>query len=78
MQGVSPKTYYASVEAPIEALRSVATEREFNSLDASGKLETPLECAAGKVVFVDLDSAKEGERENSLESHGKKYINIIM
>ncbi|KAH8292595.1 hypothetical protein KR018_010171 [Drosophila ironensis] len=68
LQGVSPKTYYASVENPIEALRSVAAKREHNTIDASGKLARPAKCAAGKAVIVSFEDAKES-REATLESH---------
>ncbi|KAH8275143.1 V-type proton ATPase subunit S1 [Drosophila bipectinata] len=68
LQGVSPKTYYTSVENPTEALRSVAAKREHNSIDASGKLVNPAKCAAGKALFVSFEDSKES-REATLESH---------
>ncbi|XP_016998072.2 V-type proton ATPase subunit S1 [Drosophila takahashii] len=68
LQGVSPKTYYTSVENPSEALRSVAARREHNSIDASGKLTTPAKCSAGTALFVSFEDAAE-TREASLESH---------
>lgn len=68
LQGVSPKTFYANVENPVEALRAVATEREFNSVDKSGKLATPLPCDSGKVVFVNFESTK-SDRGATLEAH---------
>ncbi|KAH8316310.1 hypothetical protein KR067_004692 [Drosophila pandora] len=68
LQGVSPKTYYTSVENPTEALRSVAAKREHNSIDASGKLVSPAKCAAGKALFVSFEDSKES-REATLESH---------
>lgn len=68
LQGVSPKTYYTSVENPSEALRSVAAKREHNSIDASGKLTTPAKCAVGTALFVTFEDAAES-REASLESH---------
>ncbi|EDW89477.1 V-type proton ATPase subunit S1 [Drosophila yakuba] len=68
LQGVSPKTYYTSVENPSEALRSVAAKREHNSIDASGKLTTPAKCAVGTALFVTFEDAATS-REASLESH---------
>ncbi|KAH8402194.1 hypothetical protein KR009_010428 [Drosophila setifemur] len=68
LQGVSPKTYYTSVENPSEALRSVATQREHNIIDANGKLVSPAKCAAGKALFVSFEDASES-REATLESH---------
>ncbi|KAH8253786.1 hypothetical protein KR032_006851 [Drosophila birchii] len=68
LQGVSPKTYYTSVENPTEALRSVAARREHNTIDASGKLSSPAKCSAGKALFVSFQDAAES-REQTLESH---------
>ncbi|KAH8291337.1 hypothetical protein KR054_010808 [Drosophila jambulina] len=68
LQGVSPKTYYTSVENPSEALRSVAARREHNSIDASGKLSSPAKCSAGTALFVSFEDAAES-REQTLESH---------
>ncbi|EDV59397.1 V-type proton ATPase subunit S1 [Drosophila erecta] len=68
LQGVSPKTYYTSVENPSEALRSVAAKREHNSIDASGRLTTPAKCAVGTALFVTFEDAAKS-REDSLESH---------
>ncbi|KAI8038458.1 V-type proton ATPase subunit S1 [Drosophila gunungcola] len=68
LQGVSPKTYYTSVENPSEALRSVAAKREHNSIDASGKLVTPAKCSVGTALFVSFEDATES-REDVLEAH---------
>ncbi|EDW79783.1 uncharacterized protein Dwil_GK17837 [Drosophila willistoni] len=71
LKGVSPKTYYTSVENPTEALRSVATKREYNTINASGQLVKPLKCSAGKAVTITFDDADADveTREAKLESH---------
>lgn len=70
LRGVQSKTFYASVESPVEALRSVAGEREFNTVDASGKFANPLELSEGKVVFVNFEEPVESNvRGATLESH---------
>ncbi|XP_034652236.1 V-type proton ATPase subunit S1 [Drosophila subobscura] len=68
LQGVSPKTYYTSVENPSEALRSVAAKREHNSIDASGRLVSPAKCSVGTALFVSFEDDEE-TREVTLESH---------
>ncbi|XP_022232020.2 V-type proton ATPase subunit S1 [Drosophila obscura] len=68
LQGVSPKTYYTSVENPSEALRSVAAKREHNSIDASGRLVSPAKCSVGTALFVSFED-DEDVREATLESH---------
>lgn len=75
LQHISPKTYYANVEDPFEALRSVSKEREFNSVDMSGKLTTGLTCKPGKVVFVNFDN-DEKERGAVLEAHDAAIADI--
>ncbi|XP_068146848.1 V-type proton ATPase subunit S1 [Drosophila tropicalis] len=71
LKGVSPKTYYTSVENPTEALRSVATKREYNTINASGQLVKPLKCSVGKAVTITFDDADADveTREAKLESH---------
>lgn len=69
LQGVSPKTYYASVENPIEAISSVAQNQEDNSVDKSGRLSNPLECAPGKVVYVSFSDLSNKDRASTLEAH---------
>ncbi|XP_062130642.1 V-type proton ATPase subunit S1 [Drosophila sulfurigaster albostrigata] len=68
LQGVSPKTYYTSVENPSEALRAAATKREHNTIDATGKLANPVKCEVGSAVFVTFDDAAE-TRAATLQSH---------
>lgn len=77
LQGVSDKTFYASVENPVEALHGTDKVFEFNTVDASGKLSKPLETAAGKINFVAFDDKDESLiRGSSLQLHGK-IINIF-
>ncbi|KAH8371678.1 hypothetical protein KR093_008431 [Drosophila rubida] len=68
LQGVSPKTYYTSVENPSEALRAVAKKREHNIVDANGKLVNPLECEVGAAVVVTFEDVAE-TRAATLQSH---------
>ena len=76
LQGVGSKTFYASVENPVEALSSVAdSEPEYNSVDATGKFANPLELSKSKIVFVNFDDeAKSSARDSVLESHGKLIL----
>ncbi|KAH8261002.1 hypothetical protein KR044_001852 [Drosophila immigrans] len=68
LQGVSPKTYYTSVENPSEALRAAAQKREHNSIDANGQLVNPVKCEVGSALFVSFEHAGE-TRAATLESH---------
>ncbi|XP_023305259.2 V-type proton ATPase subunit S1 [Lucilia cuprina] len=69
LQGVSDKTFYAAVENPVEALRQLDGEAEYNSVDASGKFSTPLKTAAGKINFVTFEDDHTAVRGSNLKSH---------
>lgn len=71
LQGVSDKTYYAAVENPVESLKSIEGEEEYNSVDASGKFSKPLETAAGKINFVKFNDEQSSVRGSNLQSHGR-------
>ena len=59
------------MENPLEVLRTVSADRQYNSVDATGVLANPLDFAAGKVTFVNFDDLNEENRASILESHGK-------
>ncbi|TMW40524.1 hypothetical protein DOY81_014396, partial [Sarcophaga bullata] len=75
---VGSKTFYASVENPVEALRSVVgSEREYNSVDATGKLANPLEVSKSKIVFVNFDDeAQSNARDSVLELHDSVIASV--
>jgi len=75
LQGVETKSYYGSVENPIEAIRSSTKNREFNTVAKNGELTNSIECNAGKVVFVTFES-NGNDRETLLEQHDSA-INAI-
>ncbi|XP_055837734.1 V-type proton ATPase subunit S1 [Episyrphus balteatus] len=56
----TPKTYYGSVENPLEALRKVTENRESVTVDGNGKLEREIECQLGKEIIIDLSNIDEG------------------
>lgn len=70
------KTFYASVENPVEALSlAVGSDAEYNSVDATGKLAKPLEVSKSKIVFVNFDDeAQSNARDSVLELHGKLIL----
>ncbi|KAM8714211.1 hypothetical protein ACLKA7_014364 [Drosophila subpalustris] len=68
LQGVSPKTYYTSVENPAEALRTAAQKREHNSIDANGQLVHPIKCEVGSAVVVSFEDHADS-RASTLQSH---------
>ncbi|KAL7735217.1 hypothetical protein ACLKA6_016130 [Drosophila palustris] len=68
LQGVSPKTYYTSVENPAEALRAAAQKREHNSIDANGQLVHPIKCEVGSAVVVSFEDHADS-RASTLQSH---------
>lgn len=78
LQGVGSKTYYSSVENPVEALRSVAADSKVYTVDASGKLDNSLELSK-KVLFIkfeDVEVESAGRRGAILESHDKIMASI--
>ncbi|XP_073848414.1 vacuolar H[+] ATPase AC45 accessory subunit isoform X2 [Musca autumnalis] len=66
LQEVPEKTFYASVEDPVDALKSIG-EYEYNSVDTTGKLSNEL--TEGKTVFVTFDDLSDSNRAACLESH---------
>ncbi|XP_061401243.1 V-type proton ATPase subunit S1 [Musca vetustissima] len=75
LQEVPEKTFYASVEDPVDALKSIG-DYEYNSVDATGKLSNNLELNEGKVVFVTFDDQSESNRAACLESHDSIITSI--
>lgn len=68
LRSVSPKTYYAQVESPLEALRTLTQQRAHVSIDAEGQFSAPVEAKPGNVYFVNFDSVKLS-RGATLEAH---------
>lgn len=82
LKGVIPKTYYTSVENPIEAIRKITIGSESAYIEEDGNLDHPISCQPGKVILVDLGSeTREGlsnvfSREETLEMHDATMANI--
>lgn len=70
LQGVSGKTFYAAVENPVDTLRTIDEDAEYNTIDASGKFAKPLETAPGKINLVKFNDEESAVRGFNLESHG--------
>lgn len=83
LKGVAPKTFYTSVENPVEAIRQVSTGSESAYIDEEGNLDHEISYEPGKVVFVDLESessdglASTLSREKKLEMHDEIIEEII-
>ncbi|XP_030377081.1 V-type proton ATPase subunit S1 [Scaptodrosophila lebanonensis] len=75
LRGVSPKNYYSNVQNPTEALRSVASKREHNTIDSTGQFVSPVNCTVGTALFVTFDDVKE-TRAATLESHDAAISSI--
>lgn len=77
LQGYSPKTFYASVQSPSEALRAISEKREYNIVDSEGNLQAPLKCEIGKITFVNFDDlAEDNERNANLAAHDAAIAKI--
>lgn len=71
LQEVSAKNFYASVDKPVETLRSISDIHEYNTVDRSGNLASPLELENGKVIFIKFEDDEALERSATLEWHGE-------
>ncbi|KAM7342256.1 vacuolar H[+] ATPase AC45 accessory subunit [Cochliomyia hominivorax] len=76
LQGVSDKTFYASVENPVEALRTISKDSKYITVDATGKFSTPLETSAGKINLVKFNDEKFGVRGFNIELHDSIMASI--
>ncbi|CAD7014991.1 uncharacterized protein LOC101451190 [Ceratitis capitata] len=77
LQGITPKTFYRSVNNPEKVLQSLDPNSETIIISKSGKLETPLKCKAGKVVFFRFEAEPELSREDILETHDFAISNLM-
>ncbi|XP_067631258.1 V-type proton ATPase subunit S1 [Eurosta solidaginis] len=78
LQSVSPKTFYRSVENPVQVLEAIDPNYETFAISKGGKLETPLKCKAGRVVFLRFSEEDTGlGREDTLEAHDYAIANLM-
>uniref|UniRef100_A0A1L8EEW2 Putative vacuolar h+-atpase v0 sector accessory subunit s1 ac45 n=1 Tax=Haematobia irritans TaxID=7368 RepID=A0A1L8EEW2_HAEIR len=75
LQEVPQKNFFASVENPVEALRSIGNH-EYNSIDSSGKLAHPIDTGKANIVFVVFDDESDFDRTTCLESHDSVIAEI--
>lgn len=76
LQGVGDKTYYAAVENPVEALRTIGGEHYYSSVDKNGQISDNVEVDIGKITFLDFSDAHNQDRVSSLRKHGKEKKNM--
>ncbi|XP_013114516.1 V-type proton ATPase subunit S1 [Stomoxys calcitrans] len=76
LQDVPEKNFYASVENPVEAIRSLG-EHEYNSVDSTGNLRNALDTGNANIIFVTFDELDKNEdRAVCLELHDSVIADI--
>lgn len=79
LQATHPKTYYASVENPVQALSSLNKSQEYYTIGANGNLEESLNLAQDKIFFINFDDREDfnKDRKDILREHDAAIAKII-
>uniref|UniRef100_A0A0K8WGH8 V-type proton ATPase subunit S1 n=1 Tax=Bactrocera latifrons TaxID=174628 RepID=A0A0K8WGH8_BACLA len=77
LQNITPSTFYMRVDSPVKVLEELDPNYEVITISRSGKLEIPLKCKAGKVVFLRFSDETGLNREETLETHDIAISNVM-
>ncbi|XP_011194354.2 V-type proton ATPase subunit S1 [Zeugodacus cucurbitae] len=77
LQTIKPSTFYMRVDSPENVLEKLDPNYEVITISKNGKLETPLKCKTGKVVFLRFSEGTGLSREDTLEAHDIAISNVM-